>query len=53
VSTVYSCILVFGGLDGVRRVGRPKLRRENGVDQVMRILEVKYWKVELIKIPEY
>jgi hypothetical protein len=30
--------------DGVRRVGRPKLRREDGVDQDMRILEVKNWK---------
>ena len=27
--------------DGVRRVGRPKLRWEVGVDQDMRILEVK------------
>jgi hypothetical protein len=31
-------------LDGVRRVGRPKLRWEDGVDQYMRILEVKNWK---------
>jgi len=31
--------------DGVRRVGRPKLRWEDGVDQDMRILEVKNWKV--------
>jgi hypothetical protein len=31
-------------LDGVRRVGRPKLRWEDGVDQDMRILEVKNWK---------
>jgi len=30
--------------DGVRRVGRPKLRYEDGVDQDMRILEVKNWK---------
>jgi hypothetical protein len=30
--------------DGVRRVGRPKLRWEDGVDQDMRILEVKNWK---------
>jgi hypothetical protein len=30
--------------DGVRRVGRPKLRWENGVDQDMRILEVKNLK---------
>jgi hypothetical protein len=27
--------------DGVRRVGRPKFRWEDGVDQDMRILEVK------------
>jgi hypothetical protein len=31
-------------LDGVRRVGRPKMRWEGGVDQDMRILEVKNWK---------
>jgi hypothetical protein len=31
-------------LDGVRRVGRSKLRWEDGVDQDMRILEVKNWK---------
>ena len=30
--------------DGVRRVGRPKLRWEDGVDQDMRILEIKNWK---------
>jgi hypothetical protein len=30
--------------DGVRRAGRPKLRWEDGVDQDMRILEVKNWK---------
>jgi hypothetical protein len=30
--------------DGVRAVGRPKLRWEGGVDQDMRILEVKNWK---------
>jgi len=30
--------------DGVRRVGRPKLRWEAGADQDMRILEVKNWK---------
>jgi hypothetical protein len=29
--------------DGVRRVGRPKLRWEDGVDQDMRIFEVKNW----------
>jgi len=31
-------------LDGVRRVGRPKMRWEDGVDQDMRIREVKNWK---------
>jgi hypothetical protein len=31
-------------LDGVRRVGRTKLRWEDGVDQDIRILEVKNWK---------
>ena len=30
--------------DGIRRVGRPKLRWEDGADQDMRILEVKNWK---------
>ena len=30
--------------DGVRKVGRPKLRWEDGIDQNMRILEVKNWK---------
>jgi hypothetical protein len=30
--------------DGARRVGRQKLRWEDGVDQDMRILEVKNWK---------
>jgi hypothetical protein len=30
--------------DGVRRVGRKKLRWEDGVDQDMRILEVKICK---------
>jgi hypothetical protein len=29
---------------GVRRDGRPKLGWEDGVDQGMRILEVKTWK---------
>jgi len=31
-------------MGGVRRVGRPKKRWEDGVDQDMRILEVKNWK---------
>jgi len=30
--------------DGGRRFGRSKLRWEDGVDQDMRILEVKNWK---------
>jgi hypothetical protein len=30
--------------DGVRKVGRPKMRWEDGVDQDMRISEVKNWK---------
>jgi hypothetical protein len=30
--------------DGVRRIGRPRLRWEDGVDQDMRTLEVKNWK---------
>ena len=30
--------------DGARRVGRPKLRWEDGADQDMRILGVKNWK---------
>jgi hypothetical protein len=30
--------------DGVRSVGRPKLRCEDGVDQDIRILGVKNWK---------
>ena len=36
--------------DGVRRAGRPELRWEDGVDQDMRISEVKNWeKVALDK----
>jgi hypothetical protein len=31
-------------LDGVRSVGRPKMRWEDGVDRDMKILEVKNWK---------
>jgi hypothetical protein len=30
--------------DGVRSVGRPKMRWKDGVDQDMKILEVKNWK---------
>jgi hypothetical protein len=35
--------------DGARRVGRPKLRWEDGVDQNMRILGVKNWKKVVLK----
>ena len=30
--------------DGIRSVGRPKIRWKDGVDEDMRILEVKNWK---------
>jgi hypothetical protein len=30
--------------DGVRRAGRPKMQWEDGVDQDIRISEVKNWK---------
>jgi hypothetical protein len=40
-------------LDGVRRVGRPKMRWEDGVDQDMRILEVKNWKKVAIDRDEW
>ena len=30
--------------DGVRRVGRPRLRWEDGIDQDFRILEIENWK---------
>jgi hypothetical protein len=40
-------------LDGVRRVGRPKMRWENGVDQDMRILEVKNWKKDALDRDEW
>jgi hypothetical protein len=39
--------------DGVRRVGRPKLRWEDGVDQDMRLLEVKNWKRVALKRDEW
>ena len=39
--------------DGVRRVGRPKLRWEDGVDQDMRILKVKNWKRVARNIDEW
>jgi hypothetical protein len=39
--------------DGVRRVGRPKLQWEDGVDQDMRILEVKNWKVVALNRDEW
>jgi len=37
-------IILNTKLNGVRRVGRPKMRWEDSVDQDMRILEVKNWK---------
>ena len=37
-------IILNTKLVGVRRVGRPKTRWENCVDQDMKILEVKNWK---------
>jgi hypothetical protein len=41
----YNYKIIFNTkLDGARGVGRPKLRWEDGVDQDMRILEVKNWK---------
>jgi hypothetical protein len=33
--------------DGVRCVGRPKLPWEDGVDQDMKMLGIKYWKIAL------
>jgi hypothetical protein len=45
-------------LRGVRRVGRPKMRWKDGVDQDMRKLEVKNWKKvaldrdEWVKLPK-
>ena len=40
-------------LDGVRRVGRLKMRWEDGVDQDMRILEVKNWKKVTLERDEW
>ena len=37
-------IILNTKLDGVRRVGRHKMRWEHGVDRDMRILDVKNWK---------
>ena len=37
-------LVMYTKPDGGRRVGRPKLRWEDGVDQDMRILEVKNLK---------
>jgi len=39
--------------DGVRSVGRPKLRWEDGVDQYMRILRVKNWKKVAVNREEW
>ena len=42
---IYIFIYLFNTKpDGVRRVGRPKLWWEDGVEQDMRILKVKNWK---------
>jgi hypothetical protein len=40
-------------LEGVRRVGRPKMRWEDCVDQDMRILEVKNWKKVALDTDEW
>jgi hypothetical protein len=40
-------------LDGLRRVGRPKMRWEDDVDQDMRILEVKNWKKVALDTDEW
>ena len=39
--------------DRVRRIGRPKLRCEDGVDQDIRILGVKNWKKVTLKRDEW
>jgi hypothetical protein len=39
--------------DGVRRVGRPKMRWKYGVDQDMNILEVKKWKKVVLDRDEW
>jgi hypothetical protein len=39
--------------DGVRRAGRPKLRWEDGIDQEMRILEVKNWTKVALDMDEW
>jgi hypothetical protein len=39
--------------DGARSVGRPKLRWEDGVDQDMRILRVKNWKIVALNRDEW
>jgi len=40
-------------LDGVRRVGRPKVRWRDSVDQDTRTLEVKNWKKVAIDRDEW
>jgi hypothetical protein len=39
--------------DGARSVGRPKMRREDGVVQDMRILAVKNWRKVTINRDEW
>jgi hypothetical protein len=39
--------------DGVRSVGRPKLRWEDGVDQDIRISGVKNWKIVALNRDEW
>ena len=39
--------------DGVRSVGRPKLRWEDGVDKDIRILGVKNWKKVVLNGDEW
>jgi hypothetical protein len=40
-------------LDGAKSAGKPKLRREDGVDQDMRILGVKNWKIVALNRDEW
>jgi len=40
-------------LDGVRRVGRPKMRWKDCVGQDMRILEVENWKKDALDRDEW
>jgi hypothetical protein len=40
-------------LDGVRKVGRPKMLWKDGIDQDMRILEVNKWKKVALERDEW